>query len=347
MTWAIELAERRLVPDRAIRMGIRSLLRKRLAAEAGRAAREGANIEWTRAMSRSPVAVATDAANRQHYEVPVAFYEKVLGSHLKYSAAYFPEGGEDLSAAEAHMLQLTCERARLEDGQRILELGCGWGSLTLWMAEHYPNSRILAVSNSSSQREWIQMRAEERGLENVRVITVDVNVLNTDDAFDRVVSVEMFEHVRNWEALLDRIHGWLKPDGNVFLHFFAHAQFAYPFETTADDDWMGRHFFTGGMMPAADMLERLDIPFDLDARWNESGMHYSLTAEAWLRNLDRHEGELLRVLAREYGADAATRQLQRWRMFFLACAELFGFSGGSEWLVTHALLSPALRKARR
>lgn len=337
MTIGIELAERRLLPDPVIRIGIRRLLSRRLSEQA-RA--EGDSVAaWIDAMGESPVALATCEANEQHYEVPAEFYEIVLGRHLKYSSAYWDEGTLRLDDAEHAMLELTAERAELEDGQQVLELGCGWGSLTLFMARRFPNSRILAVSNSRSQREWIEQRARSEGLGNLQILTADVNTLSLDRTFDRVVSVEMFEHVRNWEALLQRLGGWLEPDGRIFLHFFAHRSFAYPFETEAEDDWMGRHFFTGGMMPVRDMLERLPtIPFEVDRRWEVNGTHYAKTAEAWLSNLDANEQKVRAILDRTYGEAKGRRMVQRWRIFFLACAELFGFAEGEEWLVTHARL---------
>ena len=339
-TLAIELAERHLVPDRLIRAGIRALLKQRLAAEAAREKAPGAARAWLRSMLTASVALSTEAANEQHYEVPVAFYQKVLGPHLKYSAALWPDGVDDLAEAERVMLEVTVERARLADGQRVLELGCGWGSLTFFMARAFPRSEILAVSNSRTQRLFIEEEARRRGLANVRVVTADVNQFDIEPGFDRVVSVEMFEHVRNWQALLERVHRWLRPDGLLFLHFFAHRRFAYPFEAEAEDDWMGRHFFTGGMMPSRDLLRRLSIPFDVVEQWDVGGRHYARTAEAWLANLDRQRAQVTALFAVDEGRAAAERRVQRWRMFFLSCAELFGFESGKQWLVSHVLLSP-------
>jgi len=330
MNMPLELAERRLVPDFLVRKGIQRLLKQRL--------REPEALEIS-ALDRAPIALATDQANLQHYEVPAGFYELVLGSHLKYSSCLWSRGATDLTQAEEAMLALTCERAQLEDGQRILELGCGWGSLTLYMAARYPRARIIAVSNSHSQREHILRRARERGLANVSVVTADMNEFEPEHAawFDRVVSVEMFEHMRNWRTLLERVRGWLRADGKLFLHFFAHKKWTYAFETEGDGNWMGRHFFTGGMMPSANLLREIAIPFTIKDEWIVSGTEYAKTAEAWLENLDRNEDAALAVLS---GADDPARLVQRWRMFFLACAELFGFAGGSEWFVRHALLEP-------
>jgi cyclopropane-fatty-acyl-phospholipid synthase len=268
MSVAIELAERGLVPDPVIRMGIRHLLRSRIREESVRHAdREAALMRFVRDMSGSEVAPVPALANRQHYEVPAAFFEQVLGTRMKYSSGFWPEGVTTLDGSEEAMLRLTSERAGLADGQRILELGCGWGSFTLWAAEHFPASQVVGVSNSASQRAFILERARRRGLDNVQVVTADMNRFQADRRFDRVVSVEMFEHMRNWPELLRRVHGWMVPDGKLLVHVFAHARFAYLFQTHADDDWMGRHFFTGGMMPSEDLLPRVRGPFDLEQRW--------------------------------------------------------------------------------
>lgn len=336
---AVAWAERGWIPDRLIRFAIRRLLRQRLRDEHADDVEQAAETFARRIdeLQRSPVALETDAANRQHYEVPAAFYRCVLGRHLKYSSALFADG-DDLDRAEQRMLALTSERAGLADGQRILELGCGWGSLTLWMAGQFPNSRITAVSNSGSQREWILQQAAERGYGNVEVITCDVNRLELDRRFDRVVSVEMFEHVRNYRELLARIRSWLKPDGLLFVHIFCHRTLMYPFETEGDDNWMGRHFFTGGLMPAADTLAFFQDDLRLKRRWLVNGRHYARTARAWLDNLDARR-EQARAALGQGGAADVQRQLQRWRMFFMACEELFAFGGGNEWMVGHYLFA--------
>jgi cyclopropane-fatty-acyl-phospholipid synthase len=333
----IDLAERGVLPDALIRLGIRRLCAQRLREErAGGVEAESARRAARIAMLReSPVAIETKAANEQHYELPPAFFALCLGKRLKYSSCLFPRGDESLDQGEELMLAASGERAQLGDGQRILELGCGWGSLTLWMAERYPNARITAVSNSTPQREHIEARCAERGLANVTVLTHDANTLELPPgAFDRCVSVEMFEHMRNYETLLARIAGWLAPGGKLFVHVFCHKDLMYPFEVEGDDNWMGRHFFTGGLMPAAETLLHFQRDLALEETWRLSGRHYARTANLWLANHDARSEAVLAVLRDAYGADAA-RWNQRWRMFWMACAELFGYRGGEEWLVAH------------
>lgn len=332
-----DMAENGILPDRLIRFGIRQLDKKRLQEEnQGDHNRQRLVLnDFIAEMRRSPIALKTEKANEQHYEVPPAFFEQVLGRHLKYSGCYWPDGVENLSQAEARMLDLTCRRADLHNGMDILELGCGWGSLSLWMAEHYPDSRITAVSNSSPQRRFIQSRAKERNLGNLKVITSDMNDFSIDQQFDRIVSVEMFEHMRNWQRLLKRISLWMKPRARLFIHIFTHRQFAYAFEEDGEDNWMGRHFFSGGMMPSDDLLFHLQDHLSVEKHWRINGMHYSKTAEAWLDNLDRNRSSILPIMQNVYGLEHAGRWLQRWRIFFMACAELWGFANGREWIVSH------------
>lgn len=336
------LAERGWLPDAVVRLGIRRLCRQRLreASAGGPQAQEARFQALRQSLSRSAIAVHTDAANRQHYELPPAFFQHCLGPRLKYSSCYYPTGRETLAQAEEAMLALYAERAGLADGQDILELGCGWGSLTLYMAERFPYSRVVAVSNSRPQREFIQARCAERGLANVRVLTCDVNRLELEAAsFDRCVSVEMFEHMRNYEVLLGRIARWLRPTGNLFVHIFCHRTLAYPFETEGEDDWMGRHFFTGGLMPSADTLAWFQDSLELQQRWLLDGTHYARTANHWLAGQDRHRDALMPVLQQAY-AGAAALWFQRWRLFWMACAELFGYDHGREWLVAHYRFAP-------
>ena len=338
------LAERGWLPDAAIRLGIRRLCAQRLrqCLAGGAEAQQARHQRLVEALGRMPVAVHTEAANAQHYEVPAAFFQHCLGPALKYSACLFEHPHATLAEAEEAMLALYAQRAGLADGMDILELGCGWGSLTLWMARRYRGARITAVSNSHSQRAWIEARCAEEGLCNVRVLTCDVNALELPAAgFDRCVSVEMFEHVSNHAALLARIAGWLRPQGRLFVHIFVHRLAAYPYDTQGRDNWMGRHFFTGGLMPAADTLLHLQRDLALERRWLVDGTHYQRTAEAWLANQDRNRDALLPVLAQAYGGDAAARLwFQRWRMFWMACAELFGYDDGQQWMVAHYLFAP-------
>jgi cyclopropane-fatty-acyl-phospholipid synthase len=336
VSFGIDLAERGWLPDFAIRWGIRRLLAQRLRDEKRKSCVEQAEAmrRFLDQMDAAPVAVETRQANQQHYEVPAGFYQKVLGKRLKYSSCVFATPTTSLDDAEEAMLRLTCERAELRDGMDVLELGCGWGSLSLWMAEKYPNSRILAVSNSRTQKTFIDEQARMRGFGNLEIQTCDMNQFTTDRRFDRVVSVEMFEHMRNWPELLRRVAGWLRDEGKLFLHVFCHREHAYPFETDGDSNWMGRHFFTGGIMPSDMLPWMLQRDLLMEQHWRVSGLDYALTSEAWLRNLDRQRDEIESLFVASHGADAQL-QVQRWRMFFLAVAELFAYRGGDEWHVGH------------
>lgn len=341
MKRALELAEKGLMPDIVIRQGIRKLLADRLRQENRGDCEVQQKVfqELVEHLRRSPVAVNTEDANEQHYELPPPFFLKVLGPRLKYSSCLWPAGVASLDAAEDEMLDLTCRRARLADGMDILELGCGWGSLSLWMAERFPKARILSVSNSAPQREFIEAEKQKRRLGNVEVVTADMNDFRTDRRFDRVVSVEMFEHMRNYRLLMRRISSWLDPGGKLFVHIFAHREFAYLFRNEGEDDWMARTFFTGGIMPSDDLLLHFQEDLVLSDRWRVSGLHYRETLERWLRNLDDRKGEIMPVLEKGYGKREAARWFHRWRLFFLACSEVWGFRGGGEWFVSHYLFS--------
>jgi cyclopropane-fatty-acyl-phospholipid synthase len=340
----MELAERGVLPDAVIRFGIRRLLAERLVqVSAGGPEAQQERLEALMAeLRRAPVAVATEAANDQHYEVPAELFRLTLGERLKYSACLWPPGVETLDEAERRTLDLTVRRAGIEDGDRVLELGCGWGSLTLWIAERFPACRVTAVSNSASQRRFIEERCRERGLANVEVITADVNHLELEETFDRAVSIEMFEHVRNHPVLFERIADWLRPGGTLFVHVFCHRRFPYLFEPSDErsagndpGDWMARMFFTGGVMPSPELLLRCQDHLTVRRQWLVDGRHYERTARAWLGNLDRNRDAAHRVLAGAHSEEEADRWLQRWRIFYLAVEELFGYRRGREWLVCH------------
>lgn len=333
----IDLAERGVLPDWMIRIGIRRLLAARLEKENQRSVEHQRQVQdrFIDELRKSPIAVAIEEANQQHYEVPAEFFQQVLGPRLKYSCCYFPGPNSTLAGAEEAMLSLFCERAELVDGMRVLELGCGWGSLCLWIAEKYPDCRVTAVSNSNNQREFIQGKARAQDLNNLEVVTADIADFTTDRVFDRVLSVEMFEHVRNYEQLLAKIAGWLDSEGKLMVHIFCHHQCAYPFTTEGADDWMGRHFFTGGIMPSDDLLLRFQQHLLLEKHWSVSGMEYAKTLEAWLRNCDRRRSQLRPLFQQELGEQEGARQFQRWRIFFMACAELFKYHRGREWFVSH------------
>lgn len=339
---AIQLAEKGLIPDLIIRQGISNLSEKRLKEIYADDCEKGIEnlSEFVSAMNSAPIALVPELANAQHYELPTRFFELCLGVHRKYSSCFWLPETKTLNEAEANALTLTCEHADLHNGQNVLELGCGWGSLTLWMAERYQNSNIIAVSNSNSQREHIMATAKTRGLTNVRVITCDMNKFNPADYdinehFDRVVSVEMFEHMRNYRTLYKRIHDWLVPGGKFMMHIFVHRNTPYLFEVQSDDDWMSQYFFSGGMMPSDDLPLHFQLDLKLLKRWRWNGTHYEKTANAWLENMDNHHDEIDAILENTYGLENVEKWRNRWRIFYMACAELFGYKQGQEWWVTH------------
>ena len=335
----IKLAEKGILPDPLIRLGIRRLCEQRLseASALGPEALEESHQQWIDLSTTSPIAIVPEKANEQHYEVPPRFFELVLGPNLKYSSGYWPKGVSSLDESEHEMLKITCERAGLVDGQDILELGCGWGSLTCFMAQNFPNSKITAVSNSKDQRNFIEQKNNKLNLQNIKVVTADMNDFSTDEKFDRVVSIEMFEHMRNYDELLKRISGWLNQNGKLFVHIFSHKKIAYPFEDKGDGDWMAREFFSGGQMPSHRLLMSFPGRMKAEASWRVDGTHYAKTSRAWLEKMDKNKKAVVKVFSNTYGEKAANIWFQRWRIFFMSCEVLFGFNEGSEWGVSHYL----------
>jgi cyclopropane-fatty-acyl-phospholipid synthase len=324
------LAERAPIPDFLVTTGMRRLIATRDA----ELARAGSDADFAGAMAEHAIAEHAGAANTQHYELPPEFFALILGPRRKYSSCRYPRGNETLAQAEEIALAETAAHAALTDGQSILELGCGWGSLSLWMAEHFPNARITAVSNSAPQRFYIESQARARGLVNLTVVTADMNDFTIGARFDRIVSVEMFEHMANWRALLTRARDWLKPDGRLFLHVFAHARAPYRFDHEDENDWIAQHFFTGGIMPSHGLIRQFPDLFAVEDEWRWSGTDYRRTALDWLANFDAQTRAIMPILRAVYGVDAAIWR-RRWRMFFLATAEMFGHANGEVWGVSH------------
>jgi cyclopropane-fatty-acyl-phospholipid synthase len=337
---AVDWTETGLVPDSVIRAGIRRLLDRKLKEIHATDVEKAAIIKnrFVQMMGESPVALVPHLANEQHYELPAAFFSEVLGRNRKYSCCYWPTGVEDLDSAEDAALQLTVERAGIEDGMKVLDLGCGWGSLSLWIAEHFPNSSVTSVSNSQSQHDYIVRAAENRGLENIQVHVCDMNDFAARGTYDRVVSVEMFEHMRNYPELFRRISNWLEPDGRFFMHIFCHRTTPYEYIDRGPSDWMSRHFFSGGIMPSADLPMRIGGDLAVERHWQWSGNHYARTLRAWLDTMDARKGAVMPILEGTYGKEQADRWRMRWRIFFMACEELFAYNGGREWYVSHYLL---------
>lgn len=342
---ALGWTEAGMVPDRVIRHGIRRLLerkRQEIRADDVEHAAELTN-HFVEMMNLSPIALVPELANEQHYEVPAAFFEQVLGPHRKYSCSYWGGDVANLGEAEAAALERTVARAGIADGMSILDLGCGWGSLSLWIAEHFPNASVISVSNSRSQRDYIVSKAKVRALGNVDVRVCDMNDFDPGQSFDRIVSVEMFEHMRNYGELFRRIGTWLNDDGRFFMHIFTHRSTPYEFIDRGPSDWMSRHFFSGGIMPSADLPLRFANDLAIEARWHWAGTHYAKTANAWLALMDQRRANVMPHLQATYGGENAERWWMRWRMFFMACAELFDYDGGQEWFVSHYRFAKAGR----
>jgi cyclopropane-fatty-acyl-phospholipid synthase len=339
--WYNSLLEKNKIPDSFIRIGIRRLLKQRLQEEnkGNTEANQRHLMQLIEELKNSPIAINTEEANEQHYEVPTEFYKYCLGKHLKYSSGYWNEGVTNIDTSERDMLELTCERAELKNGQSVLELGCGWGSLSLFMAEKFPQSDFTVVSNSRTQKLYIHEQAKVRGITNLQVITVNINDFKLDKTFDRVVSVEMFEHMRNYQKLMGLVASFLKPDGKLFVHIFTHKEFAYKFEVKDESDWMSKYFFTGGIMPSDDLLLYFNEDLSIEKHWHVNGSHYSKTSEAWLKNMDKHKTEIMPLFETTYGKEQALKWWVYWRIFYMACAELWGYNKGEEWIVSHYLFT--------
>jgi cyclopropane-fatty-acyl-phospholipid synthase len=338
------LLEKNKIPDVLIRLGIRRLLKQRLRDEkkASTELQQQHVMQLIEELKDSPIAVNTIDANEQHYEVPTEFYQYCLGKHLKYSSGYWKDGVNDIDSSEKDMLQLTCERAELKNGQDVLELGCGWGSLSLFMAAQFPQSTFTVVSNSRTQKIYIDDKASLRSITNLTVLTADMNTFMIDKKFDRVVSVEMFEHMRNYEKLMKKISSFLKENGKLFVHIFTHKEYTYKFEVKDETDWMSKYFFTGGIMPGDNLLLYFDDEIPVEKHWHISGLHYSKTSEAWLKNLDAHKNEIMPLFEKTYGEKNALKWWVYWRIFFMACAELWKYNNGDEWMVSHYLFTKKL-----
>jgi cyclopropane-fatty-acyl-phospholipid synthase len=337
--WYDKIIEQNKVPDFILRKGIKNLLKLRLEEEnLGDTEKQRAHLmALIDRLKASPIAVNTADANEQHYEVPTQFYQYCLGKNLKYSSGYWKLGVTDIDTSEDDMLALTCERAGLENGQQVLELGCGWGSLSLFMAARYPKSIFKVVSNSRTQKLHIDEQAKTRGINNLTVLTADMNTFSIDEKFDRVVSVEMFEHMRNYRLLMKKVASFLKPDGKLFIHIFTHKEYSYLFEVKDENDWMSKHFFTGGIMPSDDLMFYFNDDLLVEKHWHVNGTHYGKTSEAWLKNMDAHKKEIMPLFEQTYGKDQAVKWWVYWRLFYMACAELWNYNNGNEWIVSHYL----------
>lgn len=337
--WYNSLLEKNLVPDFLIRAGIKRICAERIKEEtvADFEHQQQKFMDFVALLKQSPIAVETKAANEQHYEVPTEFFKWVLGKNLKYSSGYWKDGVTSFDQSEDDMLSLTCERAELKNGMDILECGCGWGSLSLFMATKFPESKVTGVSNSATQKLYIDSEAKKRGITNLQIITCDMNVFQTSEKFDRIVSVEMFEHMRNYKSLLEKLSGFLRDDGKMFIHIFTHHSLCYLYEVKNDTDWMAKYFFSGGIMPSDHLLLYFADHFKIEKHWRVNGMHYSKTSEAWLTKMDEHKELIMPLFEKTYGENQAVKWWVYWRVFFMACAELFGYKNGTEWMVSHYL----------
>ena len=342
--WYTNLINRNIIPDYLIRFQIRRLIKQRIKEETqpNKEAQHKRLMDLVLELKRSPIAINTSDANEHHYELPTEFFRFVLGPYLKYSCGLWSNTTSGIEASEEDMLYLSCERAELKDGMDILELGCGWGSLSLYMAQKFPNSNIIAVSNSSSQKKWIDSRTDELKISNLTIITSDMNDFSTDKTFDRVISIEMFEHMRNYNLLLEKISGFLRNEGKLFVHIFSHKEFAYKFEVRDDSDWMSKYFFTGGIMPSDNLFFYFNDNMKIVNHWKLNGTNYEKTANSWLNKMDENKTNIMPIMEDTYGKKDAVKWFVFWRIFFMACAELWGYNNGNDWLVSHYLFSKQL-----
>lgn len=340
----IKVLENGYMPDPITRLGIRSLVKQRLNESSKNTANDPQYLKnYAQKLKQSPLAIMTDTANKQHYEVPTDFYNLSLGRHKKYSSCYWDQNTKTLEEAEQKALDLSIEHAGVVDGMRVLELGCGWGSLSLELAKRFPHSAITAVSNSKTQKAYIDHQASERGLTNLTVLTRDLGLESNYDfgaeKFDRVMSIEMMEHLRNYELFFKKVAPSIKEDGKFFIHIFTHKNAPYFFETEGEDNWMGKYFFSGGQMPARDLFDEFNNDLIVEKKWDWNGDHYSKTLEAWLDNTDQEKTRVLSMFKKTYGEGAEVIWYNRWRVFFMSCSELFKYNKGEEWGVTHYLMS--------
>lgn len=343
--WIYKVLATDRVPEWLVRAGIRKMLAQKIREQTfeSSARQRKELLDFVEELKASPIAIHTDSANKQHYEVPARFFEAVLGPRLKYSSAFWLPETKSLEEAEINMLELYCERAELQDGQHILDLGCGWGSLSLFLAERYPSSQIVALSNSASQKDFIEKKARLLQLKNVSVIKADIAKFGTDTKFDRIISIEMFEHLKNYQEMFRRVSLWLNGEGKVFIHVFTHRLFAYHYEDKSGSDWLTSNFFEGGTMPSEDLFEHFQQNLRIAKQWSVPGTHYQKTAEAWLSNMKAKRQKVMEIMNETYGRDEALKWWAFWKIFFLSCAELWGYKNGTEWKVTHYLFEHHMR----
>lgn len=328
-----------LVPDSVLRAGCRyaTAARQRREERGGLEAQEERLAALVARMSSGPIAETPSKANEQHYDLPAEFFSLLLGPRHKYSCCWWPDGVTDLAAAEEAMLNLSCRRAGIRDGMDVLDLGCGWGAMCIWLAELY-DVRVMGVSNSRRQCEWFQAERDRRGLTGrIEVVNADLNDFEPGRTFDRVLSTGMFEHMRNWAVLLTRLAGWLKDDGKAFIHLFSHRRLAYCFEGT----WAAERFFASGTMPSHELMLRFTDDLVVTQRWAINGTHYAKTIAAWQQRLDANAGRALAILRTEHSEREARRLLATWRLFLISTAEVWGWRRGQEWMVSHYLLERA------